>query len=439
MHLYEVPYCEKTILYRPLVPMAFVCNKAMVGYVRGLLKGQTVEHRADVDKFLDSVGFWRPDEIPPALPLAEEVLPVQAVLLMTNRCSLRCKYCYASAGTSEPVDMSFDLARVVIDEVAENAAQQHFDSFGVTFHGGGEPTLNWDVLRRCVSYAKSKSVDCELSLASNGVWARSVRDFICKEFDSVSLSLDGVKSVQDSQRPRADGGGSFEDVMESISALDAAGVSYGIRMTVVPGHEQRLVEGVKLICSQTKALSIQAEPTFTVARGRYGPFSQSFADQFVPAFITAFDLAQREGVEMYYSGARPGIATRIFCRAALSAFVLNPRGRLVTCVETSQPLADSQEEFIVGHVDHNNVYLDRGALQDFLDKQQEEREACRECFCFWHCAGDCAVRRRSGYGKESPRCNITRSVSRELILRLIDKGKGVWNPLAHKNQERDEV
>ena len=85
--------------------------------------------------------------------------------------------------TGRPIDMPWPMARAVIDVAAENAQTNGEVHFALSFHGGGEPTLNWSVLTAAVAHARALPLSCDISLASNGVWSPQITDFICRNID----------------------------------------------------------------------------------------------------------------------------------------------------------------------------------------------------------------------------------------------------------------
>ena len=329
MDLYIIPFEDEFIVYRPLRRLAFVGNGALAEYVRRRVDGEEVERSEDIESFLEEIDFWRPDIDVPGLDVPETFRPAMGVLLMTNQCNLRCVYCYANAGVREVESMPWDVARPVIDAVAANAADSGQDQFSLSFHGGGEPTVCWDVVVRSVEHARAKPLPSTLSITTNGVLSDAQRTFICRQFDEVSLSMDGVATVQDRQRPRMDGSGSAESVMETVAALDEADIGYGIRMTVLPDSLESVRESVAFICEHTKARSVQIEPTYTSTRGVYADMEREFGEAFAKVVIDAYEIGRQHERFVYYSTARPWVAASLFCTAPVQALVATPTGHLV--------------------------------------------------------------------------------------------------------------
>ena len=373
MDVHFIPFQGRYIIYRPLKRLAFVGNKALVNYLRD--RAASLElFRKDpkIETFLHQVGF--DEEILPSLvEESAETLPVMAVLLMTNRCNLACTYCYAAAGSHTPQDMPWATARTLIRTAFENARANGDSKFALSFHGGGEPTLNWSVLKKAVDYAQNLPLACDISLASNGVWSPSKRDFICENIDQVTLSFDGVKAVHDAQRPHRSGRGSFREVFETIRSLDTAAVNYGIRMTVLPNTIDRLHESVEFLCRETGVRAIQIEGSFTIERGIYADPSLEAGNRFIEQFIQAARIAAEQDIQVTYSGARPWVIAHAFCLAPTRALIATPKGRLVACFEATDEEHPYARDFTIGRVGHEDLNLDLKAKKPFLTVRSLEK------------------------------------------------------------------
>lgn len=418
MEIYVIPFEGRYLVYRPLIHLAFVANQSLVEKIRQSMDGRPSPARDAADELLEAIGFWRPDSPPPDPGWPAEHRPTQAVLLMTGACNLRCVYCYARGGEDPRLRMSLPLARTVIDQACENARLAGQGFFGLAFHGGGEPTLSWKVMTGAVEHARRKELPCRISMATNGVWGRSQRRFILEHFDELSVSFDGIPSVQNAQRPRPDGSGSFDAVMETLQELDRKRLPYGIRMTAIPESFGELPASVAFLCAETGCRLFQVEPSFSGERGRYAPPGPRQAESFVEAFLAAHQIASDAGRTLFYSGARPWLQTCSFCRAPMEALVVTPEGDVVTCFETCDRRHSLISRFTIGHAAPGSVRIDLERLRSFAADQQSRRTECAGCFCYWHCAGDCGPRRLAEEGS-STRCWINRSLTSALLARSI--------------------
>lgn len=418
---------DRFILYRPLAGMAFVGNRAMADLV---LELSTEEGRAlpggEAGLFLQQIGFLQPDPPPPYMENSFQ--PTSAVLLLTNQCQLRCSYCYAAAGALPKEELQADLAYPVIDTVCQTAEKLGRSFFELALHGGGEPTFAWSVLKDCVAYARSKALPAHISLTSNGIWSPAQRHWIMANLDSASLSIDGGPETQDRQRPLLNGRASSPLVMETVAALDEANFRYGIRLTATPPFSS-FPDDIAYLCAHTRCRHMQVEPAFNIARGGHGEMDEAGVQAFMNAYLVAYELAMQAGRHLVYTGARLGDVKATFCTAPFGALIVNPRGELVACYEVTgdHPLGCLSR---IGRVIDGQIEIDHKARNHLHNLMAERREACRQCFCYWSCAGDCYTRSfvpsTEGHLEFGPRCRMNQQITTELLLDAISAGGGVW-------------
>lgn len=424
---------SKRLLYRPLLGIACVGNPALAELAGRLLAGEPPESVPETQReaaaFLQQIGFLEPAPPPPA-PAREGFAPNTAVLMLTNRCQLRCVYCYAAAGEQPERGLSFESGKAVIEAVAQRAQSAGLQTFDVYFHGGGEPTYHWDVLQRLLEVARAQPIPANCSLTSNAMWSPSQLDWIVSHMDGIGISMDGMPATQNTQRPVKSGQHSSPVVLTNLAELDRCGVTYGIRITAVPPFAS-LPEDVRFICeSMTCNQIIQVEPAYNTARGELSQPEAEQAAQFVNAFVEAHQIAAAHGRSLYYSGARADVTTARFCNAPYDALVVTPDDRLVACYEVVSQTHPLAQLSTIGAVQAGVITLDESKRTRLLDLLDQRRAACRECFCYWTCAGDCFTRAFLNgvdhLAQPSMRCQVNRALTQALLLSQIESGGGVW-------------
>ena len=145
----------------------------------------------------------------------------------------------------------------------------------------------------------------------------------------------------------------------------------------------------------------------------------------------AHDVAQRAGRRLTYSGARPWLLTTSFCSAPYGSLIVNAEGELATCYEVTgdhHPLAAC---CTFGRLEGSRALVDEGRRQALLQRLADRREGCRDCFCYWHCAGDCHVKAFYPGAEDAPgastRCRVNRAITLELLLAGVAEARdGVW-------------
>ena len=143
---------------------------------------------------------------------------VKALCLhIAHTCNLNCEYCFASQGKyhGERAMMTFEVGKRAFDWLIENSGSRR--NLEVDFFGG-EPLMNFDVVKQLVEYARSiekeKGKNFRFTLTTNGVLVDDdVIDFCNREMSNVVLSLDGRKEVHDRYRVDYAGNGSWEKIV----------------------------------------------------------------------------------------------------------------------------------------------------------------------------------------------------------------------------------
>ena len=143
---------------------------------------------------------------------------VKALCLhIAHSCNLNCAYCFASQGNyhGERALMSFEVGKQALDFLVANSGTRR--NLEVDFFGG-EPLMNFQVVKDLVAYARSiekeKGKNFRFTLTTNGVLVDDeVIDFADRECCNVVLSLDGRKEIHDRFRVDYAGNGSYDKIV----------------------------------------------------------------------------------------------------------------------------------------------------------------------------------------------------------------------------------
>ena len=163
---------------------------------------------------------------------------VKALCLhVAHTCNLNCSYCFASQGKyhGDRALMSFEVGKRALDFLIEHSG--HRTNLEVDFFGG-EPLMNWDVVKQLVAYARTQEEPnhkkFRFTLTTNGMLIDDdVIDFANREMSNVVLSLDGRKEIHDRLRVDYAGKGSYDRIVPRFRKLVEArgGKNYYMRGT----------------------------------------------------------------------------------------------------------------------------------------------------------------------------------------------------------------
>ncbi len=144
-------------------------------------------------------------------------------LHVAHSCNLNCSYCFASQGKyhGDRALMSFEVGKRALDFLIEHSGRRR--NLEVDFFGG-EPLMNWQVVKDLVAYARSIEKEAgknfRFTLTTNGMLIDDdVIDFANREMSNVVLSLDGRKEIHDRFRVDYAGNGSWERIVPKFQKL----------------------------------------------------------------------------------------------------------------------------------------------------------------------------------------------------------------------------
>ena len=143
---------------------------------------------------------------------------VKALCLhIAHDCNLSCRYCFAGKGeyNGESALMSSQVGKKAIDFLIKSSGNRH--NLEVDFFGG-EPLMNFDVVKEIVAYGRSLEEKCNkkfrFTLTTNGVLLDDdVLEFANREMSNLVLSIDGRKELHDYMRPSRNGKGSYDIIL----------------------------------------------------------------------------------------------------------------------------------------------------------------------------------------------------------------------------------
>ena len=318
-------------------------------------------------------------------------------LHVAHTCNLTCEYCFASQGKyqGERALMSFEVGKQALDFlIAHSGSRRNLE---VDFFGG-EPLMNWDVVKRLVAYGREQekihNKKFRFTLTTNGMLIDDdVIEFANKEMHNVVLSLDGRKEVHDSLRKTASGKGSYDIIVPKFQKLveSRGGKGYYVRGTFTHNN----VEFTKdlLHMADLGFTELSMEP---VVCGPDEPYALTEEDK--PILFEQYELLAKEMIRRKKAGngftfyhymidlkAGPCVYKRISgCGSGTEYLAVTPWGELFPC---HQFVGDPK--YSMGDVWQG---VTNTALRDeFKQCNAYARPGCRDCWARMYCSGGCAA------------------------------------------------
>ena len=358
---------------------------------------------------------------------------VKALCLhVAHTCNLNCGYCFASQGKyhGDRAVMSFEVGKQALDFLIANSG--HRTNLEVDFFGG-EPLMNWDVVKELVAYARSiekeHKKNFRFTLTTNGMLIDDdVIDFANREMSNVVLSLDGRKEIHDRCRVDYAGNGSYDRIVPKFQKLvEARGnKDYYMRGTFTHANPDF-----------TKDVFHMADLGFTELSME--PVVCAPGD---PAELTAEDLEvvkehyeilakdmlrrQKEGkpITFYHymldlTGG-PCIYKRISgCGSGTEYKAVTPWGDLYPCHQFV-----GEEDYKLGNV--WDGVTNKALREDFRSCNAYARPECADCWAKLYCSGGCAANAYHATGSirgvYEPGCELFRKrIECAIMMRIAEQ------------------
>ncbi len=152
------------------------------------------------------------------------------IFVVTTACNMNCVYCQANSGKNHaPLFMTKEIAEKSVDIALCSPAKY------LTFEfQGGEPLLNFDIIRHIVEYAEGRKGNKNISynvVTNLTLLSPEILKFFCEFHFGVSTSIDGSEEIHNLNRPYLSGRGTFNKVVESVQRIRNNGLRVGAIQT----------------------------------------------------------------------------------------------------------------------------------------------------------------------------------------------------------------
>lgn len=318
-------------------------------------------------------------------------------LHVAHTCNLTCDYCFASQGKyqGERALMSFEVGKQALDFLIANSGRR--TNLEVDFFGG-EPLMNWEVVKRLVAYGREQeklhNKKFRFTLTTNGVLLDDeVIEFANREMHNVVLSLDGRREVHDRLRKTVNGKGSYDIIVPKFQKLvkSRGGKGYYVRGTFTHNNVDFTEDLFHMADLGFRELSM--EPVVCAPEDPY-----ALTQEDLPVLFEQYEILAKEMIRRDKAGdpltfyhymidlkGGPCIYKRISgCGSGTEYMAVTPWGELYPCHQ------------FVGDPKYSMGDVWRGVTNPSLREEFQQcnayaRKDCQDCWARLYCSGGCAA------------------------------------------------
>lgn len=363
----------------------------------------------------------------------------QLTLVVTKACQLRCLYCNVNAG-DEYKNMDLSLAYKAVDLFLNKS--KYLNNI-ITFFGG-EPTIRWKEIENIIQYAnnkaKLKGKKLKFSLSTNGVLNDEQIEFLKKYKFSIIVSIDGIKNIQNMQRPLIGNKESFDIVYNNIKKFKENNIPFKINAVVTEFSVNYIIpfvdEMIKLGAKQ-----IQLDPVSHAGKALENPNQYKIRPDYkvyLKEYFKAVSHAEKYGVAVFNQvSGRLFKPANYFCDLIASdiGFVVSYNGLISKCIEVQDEKHECSDQLVIGDIKGDAININNEKIIEIRKKALINNKECENCFARYFCAGGCTIRNfhnNNTFKKtDDYYCKIAKNTTKWFIRKFVGKegviDENCWN------------
>lgn len=379
----DLNQCEKAVLSHFEDKISFDEAKELFSEVKELIENDVLYSKDDYEQYANMM----------------VASPIKAMCLhIAHDCNLRCKYCFASTGDFGKGRKLLDVetGKKAIDfllKYSKGRRNLELDFFG------GEPLMNFDVVKQVVEYARSKEKEYNkvfrFTMTTNGVLLDDEKiDYLNKEMYNIVLSLDGRKDINDNLRPAVNGKGSYDIIVPKYQKL--------VKQRVTQDNDQYYVRGTftkhnldfakdVLHLNELGFDQVSVEPVVSEEYADY-----AITEKELPRIYEEYEKLAVKMIELKKAGKGfnffhfmidleqgPCAIKRLRgCGCGNEYVAVTPDGDVYPCHQFV-----GMEDWKMGSIYDLSVDLDK---KDYFAKSNVYgKEDCKNCWAKFYCSGGC--------------------------------------------------
>jgi uncharacterized protein len=352
---------------------------------------------------------------------------LSAWLHLTDRCNLRCDYCYLPHVHK---DMTLEVGKMAIDAIFRSARIHEYKKIKIKY-AGGEPLLQFSLIEKLHKYAfdisKASMIDLDAVILSNGTLLDSKKARAIKALGlRVAISLDGLDDFHNIQRPYTGGNGSFQDVERGIDIVTCEGIPVDISVTVSAKNIDGLPLLIKWILDKNLpfGLNYYRESDLVADLDALRLTEDKIIKGMLSVFrVIEMNLPKRSLLSSLVDRANLASPHLQTCGVGENYLVFDYKGQVSKCQM-------QMTKVIAGTNTIDPLLAIRNDTSGIINLSVEQKSECKSCEWKYWCTGGCslATHRATGrYDLKSPNCRIYKALYPEAVrlegLRLISLAK----------------
>ncbi len=421
-NIYQLPLTEEYgrndvfLVYAPVAGNMLIASDAECRQLKYLIDHPN-EVMSDMALIIDSLTIGTPvDKRDSTVRRVDDFL--RMYVLPNYICNFSCSYCFSAKGRSKKV-MKKEHLKTVLDYFIDSN-RVRTDQLAISYLGGGEPTISWDLVKFGIEYADMRSrqqgIRMMTTIVTNGsVISQDMVDTFSRYDVRPRISFEILEEIQNLQR------GQYANVCRGIDMLCRGGVTTMVRSMITPDNVELMPQMIQQLHDRFPVIKTVLFDPITSAETFADPvFTRHFYDSYYNCFLEARQLAVHYGINLGCTPLRNlDMVVERFCTGE---FCITPEGTVTICHQVSSPFEQRYEDYIYARIgDDGSLMIDQTKFRNLIERNTiYTQPRCHNCFVKWNCGGGCMMQNNQ-YNDDilDVICDFTRRFSKRLLLERL--------------------
>lgn len=306
------------------------------------------------------------------------------IIHLTQRCNMRCKYCYENKNEKE---ISFEnIQKLIANEIKEKR-----DYVVLTFYGG-EPLLKKDLIYATIEYIKLQRSKTKFyfGITTNGTLLdeQFMKYMEQNNFWNIAYSFDGKKETQNLNRITLNGEGTFSIVENNAKKLVRSSKNVVAMVVVTKNNINMLKENIEYLIEigfknfnlLFDYLQDWKDEDLKVIREQYSKVAEIYYNKILQEedmSISVFDEKIMTHIKDEYNCNED-------CKLGIKNINVGVDGNFYPCMQFV-----GDKKYVIGNCENGINILARNRL---IEQAGVEQEICQKCSINRRCKHTCACK-----------------------------------------------
>lgn len=351
--------------------------------------------------------------------------------IVSTGCNLRCKYCFEENSVHNnhcEQNMSLEVALTAARKYVHYIKNNKISNPQIIFYGG-EPLVNWNVIKSVIEYLKKEIDDITFSIVTNGTLINDdIASFLHDNKIDVGISIDGPLHINDKNRIFRNSTESvYLSVIDKIQILKKHSVNFGLSITV----SEAIIEHQDEVIKWIKENDVQNIFYNLLHYGKKEEGWESFYEKLSQYLIKSHeDLVESSVFDGRISRKIDSLLDKRFKFADCAAIGANqltikPNGDVTIChgfVKT--------DKYLLGNIMHDEIaeLIEHPSSKTWVEMSPILREECLTCEAIYVCGAGCSMQAEALFDSlsatDKPFCIHTKKTLLWLLMKLYKASIG---------------